>query len=359
MIEGVRDFLLRSVRENGMKKPWQKMNEGEQTLEIERATERAEKLVTDIVDIVASGDFPVVHAIIDNYQSKNGEVKIVAKGVADDEVILNLHHAGKKAVKIVIADRNQFDKGRSNLKAEADQPDLPGTEGELEDEGGDFDETDEPKPTDSDGNEFNDAAEQAAGDAVLETAIPETGGVITEMIGFPEGPIQAMRNGVRLWSANGEEWRLATDEDVLPEEGRTTLEFDPDEKLPGLDDIDGLDENEQEIERQVETDGQNGNDDDLDPPAEETAPDADLLARQQDQVAETGANPVTGELPLNEAESDEIRREGAKARIDGRAPKANPHPKASARYAVWADAYNAQKKSELKEDKGGDADFDS
>ena len=378
MIEGVRDFFLRSVRENGMKKPWQKMSEGEQTIEIERATDRAEQLVTDIVDIVATGDFPVVHAIIDNYTSKNGEVKIVAKGVADDEVILNLHHAGKKAVKIVIANRDQFDKSRTNIKADPDEPGLPGVKKDLTaaEVNGEFEEADEPKPTDSDGNEFDDAAEQAEGASVLEgKADPDepaaaAHGPITDMKGFPNGPMQAMRDGVRWWSDDGMEWRAATDDDVLPtdmdDQPVQDLAFEPDEALPGVDEL--------------ELDGQNGNADDLDPPAEDAgfddpAPEvtedppadgdqwsdeAQIEQRKADVEAEGGnADPATGEvLPLHDTEADEIRADGGKARKNGEGPKKNPYPAKSDRAKAWLEGYNAEKKAEADRP-SGDADFDS
>ena len=208
LVQGLRDHLLRSVRENGMKKPWQKMSEGEQTLEIERASDKAEQIVRDIVDLVAQGDFPVIHATVDNFKIKSGEVTITAKGVAEDEVVLTLNRVGVKAVKIVVADVAQFDQRRSNLKADPDQPGLPGVKLDLtaEEVNGEFDETDEPAPTDSNGDEFDNDAEQAEGDAVLDAGIGKADpdhptapahGPITDMKGFPNGPMQAMRDGAR------------------------------------------------------------------------------------------------------------------------------------------------------------------
>lgn len=368
LVEGVRDFFLRSVRENGLKKPWQKMSEGEQNLEIERATDRASQLVGDLVDIIASGDFPVVHAIIDNYQSKNGEVKIVAKGVASDEVILNLHHAGKKAVKIVVADRSQFDQSRTNLKGDPDEPGLPGVKQELTaaEVNGEFETEDEPKPTDSTGAEFDDAAEQAAGDAVLDLKVdPEeppapTHGPITDMKGFPDGPMQAMRDGKRWWSDDGREWREATDEDVLPtdvdDQPVQDLAFEPDEMLPGVDDV------AQDPEPDAGFVDDPAPEVTEDPPAggEGWPDDAQIAQRSADVQAEGGnADPATGEvLPLNDTEADEIRAEGRKARKNGDGPKKNPHPAKSERAKAWLEGYNAEKADEAKGDKG-DAEFDS
>jgi hypothetical protein len=353
-----------------MKKPWQKMTEGEQTLEIERATDRAEQLLEDVVDLVSAGDFPVVHAIIDNYQSKNGEVKIVAKGVAEDDVILNLHHAGKKPVKIVIADRQQFDQGRDRIAAEPDQPDLLS----ANEVNGSFDDSNDPPSGDN--SDFDDAAEQAAGANVLDLPLapedPPAHGPITDMRGYPEGPMEAMRDGKRWWSDDGIEWREATDEDVLPTDKDDVpvqpLDFDPNESLPGVDPVD---DEEHPLEREVSegtgTAGDDaGFDDSQDPapvaggaPSEEWPDDAQI-AKQKEDAAAAGADPETGEVTLSEAELEETRAEGVKARKDGHAPKANPYPKMSARFAAFAEGYNAEKKAEKNaKPKPDDADFDN
>lgn len=381
LIAGLRDFLLRSVRENGMKKPWQKMSEGEQTLEIERATEKSEQIVRDIVDLVAQGDFPVIHATVDNFKIKAGEVTITAKGIAEDEVVLTLNRVGVKAVKIVVADVAQFDQRRSNLKADPDQPGLPGVKLELsaEEVNGTFEDADEPKPTDSDGNEFDDDAEQAEGAAALELApqdpAPPAHGPITDMKGFPNGPMQAMRDGARWWSDDGLEWRAATDDDVLPadmdDQPQQPLEFDPNEALPGVDEVatDSLElDNSDHDQSQADLDDDAAGFEDPapemteDPPAggEAWPDDAAIEQRAADVAAEGGnADPGTGEvLPLHDAEADEIRRDGAKSRIDGKGPKVNPHPAKSERAKAWLEGYNAQKKSE-NDKPSGDAEFDS
>jgi len=124
LVEGLRDNLLRSIKHNSMKTAWQDMTEQEQMTEIERATTEAAKLVASVVDIVASGNFAVVHARLDNFKVKDGETIITAKGMAMDEVLVTLNHGTKHSVKIVVCDASQFDRSRSNLEPDPDEPEL-------------------------------------------------------------------------------------------------------------------------------------------------------------------------------------------------------------------------------------------
>lgn len=124
LVQNTRDFFLRSVRENGMKKPWDKMSEAEQRDEVEHATDRAYDLISGLVSIIAKGNNPVIHAIIDNFQVKDGKTIIKAGGIAEDSVLLALNHAGKKPVKIIVADAEQFDQHHEPAQVDRDEPEI-------------------------------------------------------------------------------------------------------------------------------------------------------------------------------------------------------------------------------------------
>lgn len=378
IVEGLRDFLLRNVRENGMKKPWNKMTEGEQRLEIERATDRAAGVVSDVVDLIAQGDFPVIHAIVDNFKIKDGEVTITAKGLAEDDVLLTLNHAGKKSVKIVVADAQQFDQSRSNIQPDPDEPGLPGVKVEIQPE-----EVQEPGETPDE--PVVDEDEQAEGQAVLdqldftETRPDDFGAVadepITDMRGFPNGPMQAMKGAARWWSDDGKIWRLATDEDVLPEanndgEVSDAIELEQ-EEIEALEEAAHADDGER-VDDAVEGDDATGSD-----PATDVAGDADgsdaavsenvdgaataeteptvdqpALAPAEDAQPEASTgltNPPDDAPGLTDDQIFDIRGAGIDARKNGFAKSKNPHPAGSEAAQVWAKGYDDEKKREAKD----------
>jgi hypothetical protein len=356
LVDGVRDFLLRNVRENGMKKPWGKMTEGEQRLEIERATDRAAGVVSDVVDLIAQGDFPVIHAIVDNFKIKDGEVTITAKGLAEDDVLLTLNHAGKKSVKIVVADAQQFDQSRSNIQPDPDEPGLPGVKAEIHPE-----ELQEPAPTPDE--PVVDEDEQAEGQLVLDQldfTEPQQPAdePITDMRGFPNGPMQAMKGAVRWWSDDGKIWRLATDEDMLPEanndgEVSDAIELEQ-EEIEALeeaaheataDDVDSAaaaepgngDAAGAAAGIEAGDSGSVGNADDDAPTVDQPA-----LAPAEDAQPEA----ATG---LTDDEIFDIRGAGIDARKNGFAKSKNPHAAGTEANQVWAKGYDDEKKREAKE----------
>lgn len=348
LIGGVRDFFLRNVRENGMKKPWGKMSEKEQEMEINRATERAEQLVRDIVDIVAQGDFPVVHAIIDNFKIKDGEVTITSKGIADDQVLLSLNHAGKKAVKIVVADAGQFDKERTHVAPDPDEPGLPGvkkdlTAGEVNGE--------PPAFEDDDDATFDDDAEQAEGDQIL-SAVEHSdqwwGGYNSRMGGHDvkDNPFDGRSTDGKDWKAG---WTEADGREDAPEvkvvdepaHDPATGEIIEDEPEP-CDCADRAPVGE--YYRCPKCDAEW-------PPEEE--PDAidELLDEDRGEAPEDEEQPDP-----TEDEIWDITEAGKKARADGHGPGSCPYPSGSKRMNAWLKGYHAQKAVEPKP--GEDADFE-
>lgn len=126
LVEGVRDLLITWFKQAHNRKPWPNMSEAEQRSWISTIEERAEKLVNDVVEVVNHGDFPVVNALIDSFTVKKGEVKVVAKGFADNDMLAILNDAGEKRVQITVMRNDQFDEHRDTLHPDPDQPGLPG-----------------------------------------------------------------------------------------------------------------------------------------------------------------------------------------------------------------------------------------
>lgn len=344
LVQGVRDFLLRNVRENGMKKPWQKMTEGEQRLEIERAEEKADDLVRAIVDIVAQGNYSVVHAIIDNFKIKDGAVTITAKGIAEDNVVLTLNHAGEKSVKLIVADMQQFDQTRSNVPVDPDEPGLPGVKQEIQPEelrGGAFDDAeqdqvDEPAP-------FNDDAEQAEGAEILEPKSDQwRGGYNSRMAGHwrEENPFNA--------DPSQTDWFNGWDEADETGNGR-----DLNEKPIGKVDSESADT------INAEGEVQNG----------EVNADAETVAADDantngdgeaggDTAGAADAPLADGPAGLTTEERADLEAEGVKARKDGKGPGKNPYGKGSDAGIAWLAGYNRQKQSEQAGSSDSDAAFD-
>lgn len=143
LIAKTRDVLLDRRRSDIAATTWGMMSENDQKDELHRYTEFAEDLVHGIVEVVASGNFDVIHAKLDNFKSKDGEVTVTAKGRSSDGALLALNRIGHKHLKIIVADQEQFDEHRDNVAIDADQPEMFG------DDDGDSGEAQEP---DADGD---------------------------------------------------------------------------------------------------------------------------------------------------------------------------------------------------------------
>lgn len=100
------------------------MSEDDQRSEIQMTQSLCDDLVRKVVDMVASGQHSVIHALMDNFKIKDGMVTVTAKGMADDGAVLALNSVGKKAIKIVVADAEQFDADGYDAEADPDQPSM-------------------------------------------------------------------------------------------------------------------------------------------------------------------------------------------------------------------------------------------
>lgn len=126
LIAKTRDVLLDRRRSDIAATTWGVMSENDQKDELHRYTEFAEDLVHGIVEVVASGNFDVIHAKLDNFKSKDGEVTVTAKGRSSDGALLALNRIGHKHLKIIVADQDQFDEHRDVVPIDADQPEMFG-----------------------------------------------------------------------------------------------------------------------------------------------------------------------------------------------------------------------------------------
>lgn len=214
LVEGVRDFFLLQLKQHHMQKPWPQMSEGDQRLWIERITDRAYTLVGDVIEHVNHGHFPKVDATIDSFTVKNGEVKIVAKGFAENEILATLNSAGEKRVQITVIRDDQFDQGMSPLNPDPDEPGLPGVkdngfEDEIEEDDGQ--EIEEPEIENPEG-------EQEAGAEILAPKSAEWKGGFNSRVGGHyrnENPFDHVTNlqAASDWAAG---WDAANDADGTP-----------------------------------------------------------------------------------------------------------------------------------------------
>ena len=349
LVEGVRDFLLLNLKQAHLQKPWPQMPEREQKQWINRITERAEQLVQDVIDRVATGSFPVVHAKIDNFAIKGGEVKIVAKGFADDQVLLTLNHAGPKAVKIIVADGEQFDEARDPLNPDPDQPGLPGVK--LGGEPG-FEDDDE-KPQVEEPPVENPEGEATAGEEILKPKSDQwRGGFNSRMAGYPFGSNPFPGN-----SDTGADWS----------QGWIDADGNPDAKpLGGKPDVDVIAE-------QAEPETKPADPAPAPKPKKTTRKKAGPIV-EPDIEPEVEHNPDAtpeGEQPTVEnadgaivdhenvvIESvDQAHAYGVWCRRDGRGTGANPFPVASDFGKAWLRGYSDERRAEQSRPKDDSQEF--
>ncbi len=125
LVAEVRDTLLRHRRAQVQSTVWEKMEEKSQQAEIDAMDDLANELVSKVVEIVAeAGCTSHVTALLESYTVKDGATKIVAKGRATNEAVLELNKVGEKMLKIVVIHGEQFDQERPEVEAMPDQPDL-------------------------------------------------------------------------------------------------------------------------------------------------------------------------------------------------------------------------------------------
>lgn len=195
LVGNIRDMFMARRRMDIQATTWSKLTHDQQQSEISAVTGMAQHLVNAIVELVAQAGRPVVHATLKKYGVKDGVVELTAAGLAEDEVVLSLNRVGKKVIKIIVADAEQFDQSRPKLEAQPDQPSLPievevtpMTEAEEEAIAAEMDEAldgmdmDEAEATlaASDAEDLHAAAEEEA----ESPSLPDEDGPTAEQMGF-------------------------------------------------------------------------------------------------------------------------------------------------------------------------------
>ncbi len=125
LVGDIRDMFMARRRMDIQATTWGKLSQDQQMGEISAVTGLAYQLVNAIVEVVAQSGRPVIHAQLKKYGVKDGVVELTAAGLAEDEVVLSLNRVGKKVIKIIVADVEQFDQSRGEIEADPDQPSLP------------------------------------------------------------------------------------------------------------------------------------------------------------------------------------------------------------------------------------------
>jgi len=133
LVSDVRDHLLTKRRAQTFLSPWNKMSQEDQQDEIEGITNLAEQIIRKCVDIVADNGFETIYATLDDVALKTGTAKLKIANLDDPTVLCAMGAHIGKSVRIVVADDSDFDKARTQMQADLDQPPLPmGGDGEQE-----------------------------------------------------------------------------------------------------------------------------------------------------------------------------------------------------------------------------------
>lgn len=273
---------------------WDQLSEEQQQEAIGNAESLATDLVTSLVEIIATGGNDVIHALLDNFKIKDGTVTVTAKGIADDAALLALNSVGKKALKIVVADAEQFDQTGDRPEATPDQPSM------------DLDEVERDGMSDEDIDDIASDMDADLGDIEEPDDLhdePEADPASDEQVEGYHARMQgqhSQRNPYDMDTSAREEWCLgwkrADDDDVAPDV----------EPWPPEDD--------------GKSDGEAEN-------VDAEAPEADTETAPADTEAEIP------DMPPREA--------GQQARVKGDGPDDNPYDGGTDEHAAWAEGYTS------------------
>lgn len=126
LVGDLRDVILDTIKHEKENKAWAQMSEKEQGDLINRATSAAETFTRQAVHVIASQGFETTAAAMDNWKVKEGEITITLKTVATQKNILSLAGVSKGLVTLTFANDEDFDRNRTELKPDPDQPELVG-----------------------------------------------------------------------------------------------------------------------------------------------------------------------------------------------------------------------------------------
>ncbi|MBI1425801.1 MAG: hypothetical protein GC149_20440 [Gammaproteobacteria bacterium] len=136
LVGDVRDAILDTIKHEKENKAWPQMTEAQQRDCIDRCTGAAERLIREIVDIVATQGFEHTKAEIDRWKVKGRQVVLTLKSSATEQNILSLLGASGNYVTLTFANDDAFDEDRTPCSPDPDKPELglPDDDDDADDE---------------------------------------------------------------------------------------------------------------------------------------------------------------------------------------------------------------------------------
>ena len=119
LIGDIRNAVLSEFKQ--MPKPWQMMNEDEQSHIIDRASNIADTLVRTAVDLIAARGLPALPITVGKITVESAECKGAFECYADDDNLLRIRHLQGARAMFVLASPDAFDG-----KTEKPKPDVVG-----------------------------------------------------------------------------------------------------------------------------------------------------------------------------------------------------------------------------------------
>tara|TARA_R110000744_G_scaffold142869_7_gene254708 strand:- start:563 stop:1828 length:1266 start_codon:yes stop_codon:yes gene_type:complete len=121
----VRDRMLARRKMQTEATVWPKLAEHLQRDEIQEAHNAAFDIVRAVTELVATRGVELIHAQFKSAAIDDKcNIKIMLAGRTDDEQLVALNRVGSKILKIMVLDHEQFNAERTEIKPDADQPEM-------------------------------------------------------------------------------------------------------------------------------------------------------------------------------------------------------------------------------------------
>jgi len=125
IVSDVRDRMLARRKMQTEATVWAKLPEHKQREEIQEAHNAAFDIVRSVTELVATRGVELIHAQFKSAAIDDKcNIKIMLAGRTDDEQLVALNRVGSKILKIMVLDHDQFNAERTEVKPDADQPEM-------------------------------------------------------------------------------------------------------------------------------------------------------------------------------------------------------------------------------------------
>lgn len=108
LVGGIRDFLLDRLRANNDPRPWDQLDEGQQSFAIATCTSQARALVEAVVDAVAAQGRPTIKIAVKTVQSDGEVIKAAVTLPAMHKLRHELLDAAGRPAMLIVADADEF-----------------------------------------------------------------------------------------------------------------------------------------------------------------------------------------------------------------------------------------------------------